>query len=403
VTRAVLIAGGGTGGHVFPMLAVGEALRAEAPDVAVVFAGTPRGMEATLLSGRAERLELLEILPLRGGGVRGFARGAWRALAVLPEARRLVRDVDPVVVFSVGGYAAGPVALAAWTLGVPVALLEPNAVAGLTNRLLARLARRAYVCFPETERTFGAGRSRWTGVPLRRRFAPARYGGGAGPVRVLVLGGSQGAAALNERVPAAVARSLASGAALSVVHQAGRDKDAAVRARYAALGIAGAAEVCAFIDDPWTALCASDVVIARAGASTTAEICAVGRASILVPYPFAADDHQRHNAASLARDGAAVCLVQSEASPERLAGELDRLSGDPAARVAMAERAAARGRPDAARTIALDLLALGRLRPLASREGSAEGSPGRRGEGPRPMGGDGRVRMADARTRESYP
>ncbi|MBI4703681.1 MAG: undecaprenyldiphospho-muramoylpentapeptide beta-N-acetylglucosaminyltransferase [Deltaproteobacteria bacterium] len=358
----VLVAGGGTGGHVFPMMAVGEALREQAVGTGVAYVGTPRGLEAKLLAERGERIELLDVLPLRGGGLRGALRGGLRALTVLPEAGRLVRRIGPDVVFSVGGYAAGPVALAAWREGVPLALLEPNAVLGFTNRLLRPLACRAYLGFPELAPAFAAGRARVLGIPLRPGFAPVPYVPTPGRARLLVLGGSQGALALNEALPRAIAiwaqGPAAAGVALQVVHQCGRDKDTAVRALYAELGLAAQAEVATFIDDVAGALARADLVVARAGASSLGELCAVGRAALLVPYPYAADDHQKRNAESLARDGAAVCVVQAEATPERLAAELGPLLAEPERREAMARQAARRGRPEAASAIAADLLGL---------------------------------------------
>lgn len=353
----VLIAGGGTGGHVFPMVAVGDALRAERSDVEVVYVGTGRGIEARIIPERGERLELLDVLPLRGGGALGFVRGALRALTILPKARALVLSLAPDVVFSVGGYAAGPITLAARWLGVPVSLLEPNAVLGFTNRLLRPLVQRAYVCFPEALGGFAKDRVLWTGVPLRKRFEPNDYHPNTPPV-VLVMGGSQGAQALNQMLPRAIARLIEKNGALVVVHQTGKGKDAEVRALYAELDIAHTATVTQFIDDVAAALSEADVVVERAGAGSLAELCAVGRAAILVPYPFAADDHQRHNAESLAKDGAAVCVPQSEASTERLGRELGALVDDAQRRSDMAARAKTRGRPDAARDVARDLLAL---------------------------------------------
>ena len=348
----VLVAGGGTGGHVFPMLAVADALRAEEPAVEVTFVGTGRGIESRVVPEAGGRLELLDVLPLRGHGVGGFLRGAVRAVTVLPRARALVKRLDPHVVFSVGGYAAGPVTLAARSVGVPVTLLEPNAVWGFTNKLLQPFVQRIYGGFPETVDGLGA-RALWTGVPLRKKFAPSSYQATSGAVRVFVMGGSLGALALNEAVPRALGR-YAGSRKLVVVHQTGRDKDAAVRALYAELGIA--AEVVPFIDDVATELARADLVVERSGAGATAELSAVGRASVLVPFPYAADDHQRFNAESLAKSGAAVCVVQVEATVERLTAELSRLIDDQALREAMAWRARERGRPDASATIASDLL-----------------------------------------------
>ncbi len=361
----VLIAGGGTGGHVFPMVAVAEALRAESADVDVTFVGTGRGIETRVIGQADEKLELLDVLPLRGRGVGGFVKGAWRAMRVLGEARSLVKRVDPDVVFSVGGYAAGPVTLAARSCGVPVTLLEPNCVVGFTNRILAPIVRRAYVCFPETRASFRDERVRWTGVPLRSRFEPSAYAASE-RLRVLVMGGSQGALALNETVPRALAACLQRHPHVDVVHQTGRDKDPAVRALYTELGIMDRVEVTTFIDDVAAALASADIVIERSGAGSLAELCAIGRAAILVPYPYAADDHQRHNAESLERDGAAVCVVQADASVERLEEEIEDLLSNRDRRQRMAAKAADRGRPDAAATVARDLLDLAQRRTLTA-------------------------------------
>jgi UDP-N-acetylglucosamine--N-acetylmuramyl-(pentapeptide) pyrophosphoryl-undecaprenol N-acetylglucosamine transferase len=361
----VLIAGGGTGGHVFPMVAVAQALRAERPDVDVVFVGTARGIETRVIGEAGEHLELLDVLPLRGRGLGGFVKGAWRAMRVLGEARSLVKRLAPDVVFSVGGYAAGPVTLAARACGVPVTLLEPNCVVGLTNRVLAPLVKRAYVCFPETRAAFREDRVRWTGVPLRSRFAPQPYTP-QDRVRVLVMGGSLGAQALNEALPLALAACMQRHPLVDVVHQTGRDKDPAVRALYEGLGVASRVEVTTFIDDVAGALAAADIVVERSGAGSLAELCAVGRPGILVPYPYAADDHQLHNAQSLEHDGAATCIAQSAASVERLERELERLIVNPAARLRMATRAAERGRPDAASAVARDLLELAQRRTLTA-------------------------------------
>lgn len=374
----VLIAGGGTGGHVYPALAVADAVRAERAGVEVVFVGTARGIEARVVPARGDRLERLDVRPLRGGGWKGLLRGAVRAAAVLPEARALVRRLAPDVVFSVGGYAAGPVTLAAWSLGVPVTLMEPNSVPGFTNRLLKPLIRRAYLGFPETAERFPPEVARFCGVPLREGFAPVAYPGRDRP-RVLVMGGSQGALALNQALPRAFAACRAAGLDFEIVHQTGQDKDAAVRDVYAELGLA--ATVVAFIDDVRGELAEADLVIERAGASSCAELCAVGRPAVLVPYPYAADDHQRKNAESLAAAGAAICVVQAEATAERLERELTRLIGEPARRRGMAEAAGTRGRPEAAAEVARDLLAFAdghRARRLSGGNvaGVAGGPPG---------------------------
>jgi UDP-N-acetylglucosamine--N-acetylmuramyl-(pentapeptide) pyrophosphoryl-undecaprenol N-acetylglucosamine transferase len=367
----VLIAGGGTGGHVFPMLAVGDAVRAAAPDARVVYVGTPRGIEGRAIGERGgEELFLLDIAPLRGAGLSGFCKGVARAAGSIPEARALVRKIRPDVALSVGGYAGGPIAMAARLAGVPVALLEPNSVLGLSNRLLTPFAERAYVAFPEAERYLRPSAVRRVGVPLRRAFTPSDYEAGAGPTSILILGGSQGAHGVNEALPSAIAAAVGAGADVSVTHQTGRDRDAAVRAAYASLGLAARARAVPFIDDVASALAAADLVIARSGASSLAELCAVGRASILIPYPFAADDHQLRNARSLERAGAAIAVPQADATPARLSAEIVALAADPARRRSMAKAARGLGRPDAARAVAEDLLDLAGRRVRRDKESS---------------------------------
>lgn len=357
----VMIAGGGTGGHVFPMLAVGQALGASR-DVEVFYVGTERGIEVRAVPEAGGDLELLPVLPLRGGGLRGFTRGVLQAAAAVPLARRLVRRRRPDVVLSVGGYAAGPVSLAARTLGIPVAILEPNSHLGLANRMMAPLASRAYTAFPEVERHFRPSVVFRSGVPLRRAFEPTDYAVREGALQVLVLGGSLGAKGLNDALPGAIAAARAAGREVRVVHQTGKDRVAEVEERYAALDLSDAAAVVPFIDDVAAALSSADVVIQRAGASSLAELCAVGRPAILVPYPFAADQHQLKNARSLERAGAAVAIEQQDATAERLGAELLSLAADPQRRVGMAQAARGLGRPSAAQEIAEDLLTLARRR-----------------------------------------
>jgi|HubBroStandDraft_6_1064221.scaffolds.fasta_scaffold17082_4 UDP-N-acetylglucosamine--N-acetylmuramyl-(pentapeptide) pyrophosphoryl-undecaprenol N-acetylglucosamine transferase len=365
----IVIAGGGTGGHVFPAVAVAEALQTLA-DVEVVFCGTERGAEARVVPARGWRLERLDVVPIKGAGLAGAVRGVAVAALATWQAFGLVRALKPRAVLSVGGYAAGPVALAAALLGVPLAVLEPNSVVGLANRLLAPFARRAYLAWDEAGGPFRAGVRRTFGVPLRRGFAPQPYVPGR-TARVLIMGGSQGAAALNERMPEAIARLGAKVQGLEVIHQAGRGRDDDVRGRYAGLGVTGVTVV-AFIEDTARAIAEADVVVARAGAGTVAELTAIGRASLLVPFPFAADDHQARNALALARAGGAVCLRQEGADAARLSAEIRRLLEDDAARVAMADASRAAGRPNATGDVAADLLAFAAVpeRGMGKRNGA---------------------------------
>jgi UDP-N-acetylglucosamine--N-acetylmuramyl-(pentapeptide) pyrophosphoryl-undecaprenol N-acetylglucosamine transferase len=323
-------------------------------EVDVVFCGTDRGVESRVVPARGWRLVKLDVVPIQGEGAAGALRGALVAARATARALALVRSLRPSAVLGVGGYASGPVTLAAAVLGVPVAVLEPNSTVGLANRIVAPFARRAYLAWREAAAPFREAARRWYGVPLRQAMRPSPYEARRS-ARVLVMGGSQGAAALNERMPQAAAALVRSVPWLEILHQAGRDRDAPVRAAYLEREVHGATVV-PFIDDVARAIADADVIVARAGAGTLAEITAVGRAAVLVPFPHAADDHQGRNAEALAREGAAVCLRQDVATPDRLALEIGKLLGDDPARVAMARAARAQGRPDAARDVAGDLL-----------------------------------------------
>jgi UDP-N-acetylglucosamine--N-acetylmuramyl-(pentapeptide) pyrophosphoryl-undecaprenol N-acetylglucosamine transferase len=359
IRPTLLIAGGGTGGHVFPAVAVAEAVQ-RLVDVDVVFVGTARGVEARVVPSRGWRLELLDVGPMKGGGPSKALRAAYVAALATRTAFGIVRRMAPRAVLSVGGYASGPAALAAALLGVPVAVLEPNSTVGLANRMLAPFAKCAFLAWEDAAPSFRKATVRQYGVPLRAGFVASPYASRRSAARVLVMGGSQGAGALNERLPQAMGRLKARGLSVDVLHQAGRGHDAAVRDAYASANVERATVV-PFIEDVAHAIADADLIVARAGAGTIAEITAIGRPSILVPFPYAADDHQAKNAEALARAGASVCLRQETAGAERLAAEIEHLLADDVARAAMADVARVRGRPDAARFVAIDLLALASL------------------------------------------
>lgn len=358
----VIIAGGGTGGHLFPGIAVVEELRRRFPDLDVLFVGTARGLETKVLPPLGERLTCLEVAPLVGRSPRELAK----SLSALPQAglaaARLVRRYRPSLVLGVGGYAAGPMVLAARALGVPCALLEQNAHVGLTNRLLAPLVQRAYLSFEETAPCFPTQAVRVFGNPVRRSFVTVGNMARMDPLgfemrarRVLVVGGSQGAKLLNEWVPEALARARVAERGLEVVHQTGYAMCDAVRAHYARLGLN--AQVTPFIDDMARAYASAALVVARAGATSLAEICAVGRPSLLIPYPHAAGDHQWHNAHALAQRDAALALREGSLTLETLTEHITQLIHDPARRTRMADAARALGQPDAAAAIVDDLCA----------------------------------------------
>ncbi|MGE0324035.1 MAG: undecaprenyldiphospho-muramoylpentapeptide beta-N-acetylglucosaminyltransferase [Polyangiaceae bacterium] len=370
MSETILLAGGGTGGHVFPMIAVADALRLERPELRLVFLGTGRGMESKLVPQAGYELELREVLPIRGGGLAGAGKGVLRAATSIPEARRFLKQLEPAAVFSIGGYAAGPVCAAAKMLGIPLALMEPNSVIGMANWLIARMVQRAYTAFPEVEKHFREDTILRAGVPLRSGFEPAPYRPNS-VLRVLVLGGSQGAKALNEALPELVKRLRARGLEFEVQHQAGAKKGDEVRARYAELGQSAGVSVFEFIDDMPERLASADLVIGRSGASAVSEVCAVGRAAVFVPYPFAAGDHQRFNAESLERVGAARVVLQEDANVERLLAVIAPLLETPSELEAMAAAASERGRPLAARVIARDLLHLAGLEAVSDRRKSS--------------------------------
>lgn len=352
----VLIMAGGTGGHVFPALAIARALRAR--DEAVVWLGTDRGLEARVVPADGLPLQRIRVRGLRRRGA-----GAWLLAPVtlalaLFDAWRVVRRLRPKVVLGMGGYTAGPGGVAAWLLRRPLLIHEQNAVAGLTNRWLSRLAGQVLAAFPGS---FGPGRETTvTGNPVRAEIAavapPAvRLAGRSGPLRVLVLGGSQGARALNEVVPVALGL-LPAAERPTVRHQAGERTRPVAEAAYAAAGVA--AEIHTFIEDMAAAYAWADLVIARAGALTVAELAAAGVASILVPYPAAVDDHQTCNARYLVDAGAATLLPEATLSAERLAGEIRR--HDRTLVLDRAGRARALARPDATAAIVTACLDMAR-------------------------------------------
>ncbi|MDH3202304.1 MAG: undecaprenyldiphospho-muramoylpentapeptide beta-N-acetylglucosaminyltransferase [Myxococcales bacterium] len=357
----IMVAGGGTGGHLFPGLAVIEEMRRRIPTLGVRFVGTARGIEARILPGRGESLDLLKVTPLKGQGLGDRFASLARIPGAVMQASSLIRSFQPDLVLGVGGYASGPVLLAASLSGRSTALLEQNAHVGMTNRLLSRFVDRAYITFDHTAEVFGQTKSRLTGNPVRREFVEHARRALADPEgfesrarTILVLGGSQGARKLNEDVPRALAKVGLPGRGLRVVHQTGESMRDEVEKTYQNLGID--AQVVTFIDEMARAYSNAALVMARAGATTLAELCAIGRPSILVPFPFAANDHQAKNAAALEEQGASVCIPESELDVDALGTLVAALLDDPAKRQAMSLAARRHGRPDAAATIVDDMI-----------------------------------------------
>lgn len=322
VSRRVLIMAGGTGGHVFPALSLANALQAQQVDVE--WLGSPRGIENRLVPDAGIKLHTIAVSGLRGNGLTGWLKAPLNLSRAVLQARAVIRDFKPHVVVGLGGFASGPGGLAAWLTRVPLVIHEQNAVAGLTNRVLSRLAKRTYAAFPEA---FGA-RSEVIGNPVRDDIAA--LGSlprdaetlASRPLRLLVVGGSLGAVALNERVPPALA-ALPLEQRPEVRHQAGKGREQATADNYQQHGVS--AEVSPFIDDMAAAYAWADLVVCRSGALTVAELAAAAKPALLVPFPFAVDDHQRINAQVLVKAGAAQCVVQSELSVERLSEFLNQL------------------------------------------------------------------------------
>ena len=346
----VLIAGGGTGGHVIPALAIARELR-DAHSAEVRFVGTARGLETKLVPDAGFPLELIHVGQLKGVSL----MTRLRTLADLPlgvmRCIRLLREFKADVVIGVGGYASGPAMMAAIMMRVPTLAFEPNAVPGLANRLVGKWVSAAAVNFPPTSAYFHSARV--TGIPVRAEFfalAPRLEGS---PLHLLVMGGSQGARALNEAMPKIVCELLSRFPELTVLHQAGAThSEQTSRAYTESSADAARWQVAAFLHDMPQRFAETDLILCRSGASTVAELAASGKPSLLVPFPQAADDHQRKNADVLVAAGAARLLVQAELTPETLLRELTVLLADGAMLRNMAERARLLAHPDAVRTIA---------------------------------------------------
>jgi UDP-N-acetylglucosamine--N-acetylmuramyl-(pentapeptide) pyrophosphoryl-undecaprenol N-acetylglucosamine transferase len=339
----MVVAGGGTGGHLFPGLAVAECV-AGGDARAVLFVGSSSGIEARVIPQTRFAFRPLAIHGLRGRGWRGALQLAAQLPTAIARAWRIVGEFGADVVLGVGGYASVPVVVAAWLRRIPTVLLEQNAHPGMANRALARLARRVCTTFAEANRYFPADKVVLTGNPVRSFAAPAatRRSG----FTLLVFGGSQGAHRLNEAMTDAAAALHEAIADLHIIHQTGGADREAVRARYASAGVA--ADVRDFIDDMGAAYDKADLVVCRAGATTVAELTMLGKPAILVPYPFAADDHQRANASVLEAHGAAILILDGALGGGGLSQTIIELARDQARLTAMGDAARRLAVPDAA-------------------------------------------------------
>jgi len=351
----VMIAGGGTGGHVVPALAVGRELR-DQHGVQVRFVGTARGLEARMVPDAGFQLELVRSGQLKNVSLTTRVRTMFDLPFGVLQCLRLLREFRPQVVVGVGGYASGPAMLAALLLRIPTLAFEPNAVPGLTNRLIGRFVTAAAVNFADTASFFR--KAEITGVPVRPEIFTLPSKPLGSPPRLLVTAGSQGAQVFNQTIPRIAAALLLAVPELSIVHQAGPRHLESTRAAYAASGADPVRwSVEAFLADMPAQYAAADLVLARSG-STVSELAAAGKPSLLVPFPQAADDHQLRNAEMLAKAGAAVVLLQREVTDALLLRELTELLNDGPRRAEMAERARSLARPGALQRIAAMVLQL---------------------------------------------
>ena len=346
MSKTLLVMAGGTGGHVFPGLAVADRLKAQG--WTIHWLGTADRMEAELVPAHGYPISFIDIQGVRGNGIKRLLAAPYRIVKSVLQARQVIKTIQPDVVLGMGGFASGPGGVAAWLSGIPLLLHEQNAAAGMTNKLLARLAKRVLMAFP------GAfapnARTAVVGNPVRPEVVALpdpQLRSGAEPLRLLIVGGSLGARVLNEQVPPAVA---AAGVPIAVRHQCGKGNRETVAQAYAELGVE--AEVSEFIKDMADAYAWADLVVCRAGALTVSEVAAAGVAAIFVPLPHAVDDHQTRNALTLVDGGAAEFLPQSELTTASLAARLSWLAGRRETLLNMAQAARRVAITDAAERVA---------------------------------------------------
>lgn len=342
----VIIAAGGTGGHIYPGIAIAREFKRRDPATEILFVGTPRGLESKIVPREGFKLELIQVGALKGVSL--FAKT--RSLAGLPlsfvSALGILRRFKPEVVVGVGGYSSGPTLLMAALSRIPTMIVEPNAMPGFTNRVLARYVRAAALTFEDALKYFG-NRGVVTGNPVRNDFAGIEKKARGERLNILIFGGSQGAHAINAAMTEAARLLAAQKGRFSIVHQTGEKDHEMVERAYQEAGLENA-EVKPFIHDMAARFAQADVLICRSGATTVAEVAAAGKAAIFVPFPFATDDHQRKNAEAFERVGAGRMILQKDLTPARLAEELQGLMDAPEAIDRMEEASRKLGRPDSA-------------------------------------------------------
>lgn len=358
----VIIAGGGTGGHLFPGIALAEEIRAHGGEV--IFVGTERGIEARVVPAQGFELRLIDASGIKGRGLGGLFRGLLRLPRAWWQSRAIVKAFAPDVVVGVGGYASGPLIATAAMMGIPGGIMEQNSIPGITNRILSRLVKRIFCTFPDAG-YFPAKKCVLTGNPIRRQLLQSLTVGAEvaadHPPRLFVFGGSQGARAINDAVVAALPDLLVKIPDLEIWHQTGRADEGRIAEAYAAMGLEPPrARVQGFIDAMAEPYAWCDLVLCRAGATSLSELTAIGRPAVLVPFPHATDNHQEHNARALVDAGGATLLRESEWTPSDLAVHLAELLGDRPRLTAMGRAMLAAARPDAAAHIYSELRGVAR-------------------------------------------
>ncbi len=357
LARHIVIAGGGTGGHVNPALAIADAYKAGFDDADILFIGTPRGLEATLVPKRGYEIELVEGSRLVGGSVVTKIRGMLGLLKGIMQARKLLKQRQAQLVIGVGGYASGAALLAARSLGIATAVHESNAVPGMTNKVLGRIVDRVYLGFEAARAAFPARKVCVTGNPVRaeiesldaqRKLPDAQER----PIRVLVVGGSQGALFLNENVPQLLATIAESGLPLEVRHQVGKLDPVPVENAYKDAGLQ--AEVVKYIDDMADAYSWADFAMTRSGSGTVSELAAAKLPALLVPFPYAAGDHQAANAAAFVAEGGGFWQRQAQWNVKKLADQIASVLSDEFAMNRAVKGASAVARPAAAKAVVAD-------------------------------------------------
>jgi UDP-N-acetylglucosamine--N-acetylmuramyl-(pentapeptide) pyrophosphoryl-undecaprenol N-acetylglucosamine transferase len=342
----VIIAAGGTGGHIYPGVALAREFKKRDPRTEILFVGTARGLESKIVPREGFKLKLIEIGALKGVSI--FERT--KSLAQLPAsfiaARRILTQFKPDVVIGVGGYSSGPTLLVASLLRLPTMIVEPNAMPGFTNRALSRFVDAAALTFEDAQKYF-KGRGVVTGNPVRGDFAHLAKKARGDKLNVLIFGGSQGAHAINKAMTEAARLLVSSNDRLAITHQTGERDFEMVKRGYEEAGFEGA-DVMPFIHDMARRFENADALVCRSGATTAAEVAAAGKAAIFIPFPFATDDHQRKNAEAFERAGAGRMILQKDLTPERMAEELKRLIDNPSEIDRMEEASRRLGRGDSA-------------------------------------------------------